>query len=170
MKVFVSHSMKDRSILDSISNALNHNGITLLIAEHEMDLQNTISVKIKRMIEDCHLGLILLTSHGLESGFVREEIGYLEALRKPSLIVFEKGVEKQYGGFKYGHDYVELDPDSLEIAVEKVKQTLINHFNQMFEMQRFKALQEQEKAKRDQNQVLIALGVLAGLFILGSSE
>jgi len=99
MKVFVSHSMKDQSILTGISSALNSHGIELLIAEHEMDLKNSITEKIKKMIETCDLGLILMTKHGIKSGFVREEIGYLEAKQKSSLIIFEKGLEKQYGGF-----------------------------------------------------------------------
>lgn len=169
MKVFVSHSMRDRSLLEGLSNSLVPHGITLLIAEHEIDLQNAISIKIKRMIDNCDIGLILLTKHGLESGFVREEIGYLEAKNKASLIVFEKGVKNLYGGFKYGHDYIELEPDDLENAVDRVKQVLLRHYNKMLENKRLIALQE-EKAIRERNNVLIGLGILAGLFILGSSE
>src|ERR1035437_4630821 len=125
MKVFVSHSMKDQSILDGIRNPLKAHGIELLLAEHEIDLKNSTTDKIKKMIESCHLGLILLTKEGLKSGFVREEIGYLEAKQKPSLIIFEKGVKKMYGGFKFGCDNVELDPNFPEKAVESVNQILI---------------------------------------------
>jgi len=170
MKVFVSHSMKDQSILTGISRALNSHGIELLIAEHEMDLKNSITEKIKKMIKTCDLGIILMTKHGIKSGFVREEIGYLEAKQKPSLIIFEKGLEKQYGGFKYGHDYVELDLDLPEEAVEKVKRILLNYWNSIREKRRQIAIQQEERRKREQKNVLIGLGILAGLLILGSYD
>lgn len=162
MKVFVSHSMKDQSILDGIRNPLKVNGIELLLAEHEIDLKNSTTEKIKKMIESCHLGLILLTKEGLKSGFVREEIGYLEAKQKPSLIIFEKGVKKMYGGFKFGCDYVELDPNFPEKAVESVNQILINHWNTL--------KNKQLAIEQEQKSALIGLGILAGLIILIASN
>lgn len=164
MKVFVSHSMKDQKILESIDNAMNSHGIELLIAEHKVDLSNTISEKIKNMIESCHLGLILLTLNGLESGFVREEIGYLDAKKKPCLLIFEKGLNKEYGGFKFGHDYVELDANNSTKAVDDVKKILIIHWEKVREQEKQKVLRE----KREKQNTYIALGILAGLLILGS--
>ena len=111
MKVFVSHSMEDQSFLDGIAKTLNPHGIELLIAEHEIDIRKTITDKIKGMISRSDFGLILLTANGFESGFVREEIGYLEAIEKPSLTIMEKGIANKYGGFKFGHDHIEFDPN-----------------------------------------------------------
>jgi len=156
MKVFVSHSMKDHSFLNAVSNTLSNHGLELLIAEHEINLDKTITEKIKNMIEISQIGLILLTKNGLMSGFVREEIGYLEAKNKPSLIIFEKGIEKQYGGFKYGHEYVELNSNNPEITIEKVKQILLKHWNQL----------ELERKKTEKKNTNIALGILVAVLIL----
>lgn len=86
MKVFISHSMKDKPFLDGINDVLLTYGFELLVAEHVVDLQNTISDKIKIMIEQCNVALILMTRNGINSGFVREEIGYINARQKPRLI------------------------------------------------------------------------------------
>lgn len=163
MKVFISHSMQDQDFFNGIDNTLKMYGIELLLAEHKIDLKNSISNKIKLMIEECHMGLILLTKDGIKSGFVREEIGYLEAKNKPNLIIFEKGVEKEYGGFKYGHEFLELDTEFPDKTIEKVKQILINHRNKLL------AQQEAEKVKGEKN-FLIGIGIVAGLLILGSSN
>jgi hypothetical protein len=170
MKVFVSHSMKDQSILLGIKYTLNSHGIQLFIAEHEVDMQNSITEKIKRMIDSSHVGLILLTKNGIKSGFVREEIGYLEAKRIPSLIILEKGVEKEYGGFKYGHDYIELDTDYPDMTIEKVKRTLLRHWNRLIEQQKHFQEAQEEQRRRNQNNALIGIGIVAGLLILGSKE
>lgn len=170
MKVFVSHSMKDQSILQGIKNTLNAHGIELFIAEHEIDMQNSITEKIKGMIESSNVALILLTRNGIKSGFVREEIGYLEAKKIPSLIIFEKGVEKEYGGFKFGHDYIELDSDYPDMTIEKVKRVLLEHWNNLIEQQRQYRAQQEEERKRTQNKALIGIGIVAGLLILGSGD
>lgn len=169
MKVFVSHSMKDKSILDGISKALNPHGIELLIAEYKVDMKKNITEKIEEMIDTCHVGLILMTKNGLNSGFVREEVGFLEARKKPCLIIFEKSIEKEYGGFKYGNDYVELDPNFPEIAVDRVKQVLLTYWNNFVEKQNQIAKKE-EAIRNEQNGVLIGLGILAGFLILVFSD
>lgn len=169
MKVFVSHSMKDQSILDGISKALNPHGIELLIAEHKVDMKKTITGKIEEMINTCHVGLILMTKNGLISGFVREEIGFLEARKKPCLIIFEKGIEKEYCGFKYGNDYVELDTNNPEIAVDRVKKVLLTYWNNLVEKQN-QISKKKEAFQKEQNSALIGLGILAGFLILVFSD
>ena len=148
-----------------IQNSLQPNGIILLIAEHEIDINHSISDKIKVMISDCHFGLVLLTKNGFNSGFVREEIGFLEAKGKPNLLIIEKGLENEYSGFKYGHEYIELNPDQPGIAEEKIKTTLVNYWTQICEKNRQIEIQ---KAERERQQVLIGLSILAGIVILGS--
>lgn len=157
--------MKDHSLLTGIQNSLQSYGIDLLIAEHKIDLLNSISDKIKAMITECHLGLVLLTKHGFNSGFVREEIGFLEAKGKPSLLIIEKGLEKEYSGFKFGHEFIVLNPDRPSIAEEKIKSALVDYWKKMCEMNRQIEIQ---KAERERQQALIGLGIVAGIIILGS--
>jgi hypothetical protein len=164
MKVFVSHSMKDNSMLNRICTALSEYGIELLIAEHAVNMKSSVSEKIKFMIESSHVALILLTKNGFESGFVREEIGYLEAKNRPCLIILEKGLEKAYGGFKYGYDYIEHDPNLPEITIDKINQILIDYWKKFINTQKQIALNKE--MEREQKNTFIGFGILAGLLVL----
>ena len=168
MKVFVSHSMKDQTFLEGIQKNLNKHGLQLLLAEHEIDMRNSISEKIKAMIDNCHVGLVLFTKNGMESGFVREEIGYLEGKNKPTLIVLEKGLKPELGGFKYGCDYIDLDPEQPELTIEKIKHTLLNYWKNAIDHRNKAIAREEERRKKEEKNALIALGVLASVLILGS--
>ncbi len=110
MTIFISHSLKDKELLAVIQEKLVSHDLHLLIAEHILDFNRNILEKIKLLLEQCDVGLILLTKQGMNSQFVSEEIGYLEANRKPIIRIIEKGLSNQYSGFKYGTDYIELNP------------------------------------------------------------
>jgi hypothetical protein len=163
MKVFVSHSMKDQIFLESIHNSLVQNGIQLLIAEHEISLTHSISDKIKGMIDECQMGLVLLTKNGLTSGFVREEIGYLEAKEKKTIIILEQNLRDKYSGFKFGYDYIELDPNEPEVAIEKAKETFSKYWRDLCENSRRIELQ---KSEMESKRALVVLGILASLLII----
>lgn len=169
MKIFVSHAMKDSILLKNIENILKPYGLTLLIAEHYFKLQSTISDKIRIMINDCNIGLVLLTANGFNSGFVREEIGYLDAMEKPIVLVIEKGLEKKYSGFKFGHDYILFDPINPNLAVDKIKEIILDHWNKLQEEENKRLQLAMDEQARINRNGLIAIGILAGLLILGSS-
>lgn len=170
MTIFVSHAMKDKILLQSIENTLQPYGLTLLIAEHYFELQSSISDKIRNMINNCDIGLVLLTTNGFNSGFVREEIGFLDAMEKPTILLIEKGLEQKYSGFKYGHDFIFFDSMHPSMAIKKIKDIMLGHWSKLQEEENKRlALAEEEQARANRN-ALISLGILAGLLILGSSE
>ena len=53
MNIFVSHSLKDVDLITNIQSTLNPYGIKLLIAEHYLEHDGTITEKIERMIQGC---------------------------------------------------------------------------------------------------------------------
>jgi len=162
--------MKDHSLLNNIQSLLNHNGLTLLIAEHQFDTQITISDKIRGMIDNCDIALVLLTENGIKSGFVREEIGHLDAKQKPIILVIQSGFQKEYSGFRFGHDYILFDPLNPTLTLDKIKDLMLNHWQSIQEEEyKLHQLEAAEQARVNRNR-LIAVGVLAGLLILGSSE
>jgi len=170
MNIFVSHAIKDNALLQQIDTVLNSYGLNLLIAEHYFDSQSTISDKIRNLINSCDIGLVLLTENGFNSGFVREEIGHLDAKGKPIILVIEKGFEQKYSGFRYGHDFVLLDPLNPTITVEKIKKIMLRHWDKLqIEENKLRQLAAVEQARVNKNR-LIAIGLLAGLFILGANE
>ena len=131
MKIFVSHSLKDKELLTAIQDNLGLHGFDLLIAEHTLEFNKSISEKIKGLIHQCDVGLIMLTENGLNSSFVSEEIGYLEAKGKPIIRIIQKGLGNQYSGFKYGADYIEWDPDEPSSAHELLKQSMMKIDNKI---------------------------------------
>ena len=47
MKIFISHAIKDAELIENIKVYLEPHNIDLLIAEHYIDTQNTITHKIE---------------------------------------------------------------------------------------------------------------------------
>ena len=125
MKFFISHSLDDIELLKAIQEKLATHELQLLIAEHVFYFNYSISEKIIRLIDQCDVGLILLTKNGINSQFVSEEIGYLEARKKPIIRVIEKGFSSQYSGFKYGADFIELDPENPTEAYNRLVKALL---------------------------------------------
>lgn len=158
MKIFVSHSIKDKKILENLQNIIAGHNLELLIAEHEFEPNHTITEKIKKLIEKADIGLVLLTKDGINSGFVREEIGYLEAKKIKTIMVIEKGKHKEYGGFKYGVDFIEMDPAEPDQALEKIKKIFHQEYKRI------------TNEKQSSNGILIIIGIVLGVLFLGSSD
>ena len=146
MKVFISHSMKNPQLLQALHHIAASQGIHPLIAEHSVDVKNTITVKIQQMIQGSDLVLVILTQEGFNSNFVQQEIGYAVD-KKPMLIVVERGFETKIAGFIYGRDPVILDPWNPQPAYARIQQVLA-----------------EQKQKKEQQESIGKL-ILAGLGI-----
>lgn len=124
MKIFVSHSMKDNKLISDLVSELEPHGLKLLIAEHVVSLNQTITQKIESMIHESELAMILLTGNGANSDFVKQEIGFIRALKKKCLVIVEKGFESKVQGFIYGYDFISFDPADTSSVVKKIKKAL----------------------------------------------
>jgi TIR domain len=170
MKLFVSHSLSDKKLLEQIKETLEPYGIKLLVAEHEIDISNTITQKIEDMILKSDIAIILLTENGFNSSFVQQEIGYIKSVKKPFVQLVESGFEKKLSGFSFGRDFILYNPNSPEEAIKKTKKVLINSFKKLQEKRLKKSKQnmiEIRKKKQEEKQLKIGLGVLAGVIALG---
>lgn len=152
MKIFVSHSMKDNKLISDLVSELEPHGLKLLIAEHVVALDMTITEKIESMIHESELAMILLTGNGANSDFVKQEIGFISALKKKFLIIVEKGFESKVQGFIYGYDFISFDPADTSSVIRKIKKTL----------QIKPAVKKQSVAKNENEDMAYAIGV--GLF------
>jgi Ser-tRNA(Ala) deacylase AlaX len=113
---------------------------------------------------------VLLTEKGYNSHFVQQEIGYMKSLKKPFIQVIQVGYENQIKGFNYGKDYIQLDPNNTDAALEEIKKDLLNFRNKIIAQNKIKQVQiiavkkaEAERKKQNEN---TALGILAGLLVL----
>ncbi len=167
MRIFISHAIVDKALIQSMSEMLRPYGITLLVAEHFIDLNNSVTDKIERMIRTCDLGIVLLTRSGFDSKFVHQEIGYLKAMKKPVLQIVESSVSGKITGFFYGRDRIVLDPDNPDEALKKIKNIILRYWDKK-QSQMKKAQEEEEKRKRAN--FLFAVGIFAGLLWLASKK
>lgn len=167
MKIFVSHSLNDKELVDRLHCSVKPYGITLYVAEHYVDMHNSITSKIESMIKSCDAAVILLTKNGCDSKFVQQEIGYLKSLNKPSLNVVEKEYEKAITGFIYGHDYIPYDPQKPNDTIAKVTNLLVNHNKALQEKQEMEKVKV--KADKESKNALIGIGLLVGsLFVVAA--
>ena len=175
MKIFVSHALKDHELIKGVKKTLEPLGITLYIAEHYVDLERTVTEKIENMIKTSNVALILLTENGFNSNFVRQEIGYINCLKMPCLQLVQVGIEKKLTGFIFGKDYILYDPIQPQIALDRMRDTLLFYWNQLYQEQQANQhkiqLMQFENNKieyeRRANEAKIVIGIFTGVLILG---
>lgn len=134
MKVFLSHAIHDKELVNKLKKKCREYGLELLIAEHSYAVDKSITQKIESMIKESKIALFLLTAKGNESKFVQQEIGYAKSLNKPSIYLVQIGSETT--GFAYGHDYIEFDPEQPDIAIKKAISLMVAHWNKLIEKQK----------------------------------
>ena len=153
MKVFLSHSIADKDLVTTFKNSCGKHGLQLLVAEHVVSVDNTITDKIESMIMESKVALFLLTTNGNNSKFVQQEIGYVQREKKPALYIVQKG--NDVTGFAYGRDFIELDVERPDLAIKKAINRLLQHWNK---------LKETEKKEKETAGLLIA--GLIGLILI----
>jgi hypothetical protein len=159
MKVFISHSLKDRYIVDFLQYHLSNNGITAYIAEHYLSISSTISDKILKMINDCDIALIFITNNGFNSDFIQQEIGALKAKNKHCITIVQKGCEAKITGFLYGTDYFVFDNHNLNSVLNDISNWLIQR----------KESKEQEQSKKNKA-IFGSIAVILGFWALGNNN
>lgn len=181
MNIFLSHAIADQDLIKTIQKTLEPYKIKFLIAEHTRDHELNITEKIEALIRKSDIGLVLLTESGYNSHFVQQEIGYIKSLKKPFIQVIQKGFESKIKGFNFGKDYILLDLNNSNVALNQLREDLLKFFNKISKKkeaerkilevkkyQEFKyAEQRRRKIHEEKQQANAAFAVLAGLLILG---
>lgn len=157
MKIFLSHAIADVELITRLKRNCNLHGLQLLIAEHTIDVNKTITEKIEEMIKESHIALFLLTENGSNSDFVKQEIGYAQALKKPALYIVQKG--QKIKGFNYGNDFIELDPIKPHEAIKKSISVLLHFWKKI-----------QEVKKEEERNAALLFGGLIAFALLANSD
>ncbi len=166
MKIFISHAISDKKLIQQIKLTLEPHGITLLIAEHFIDLQHTITEKIEEMIDSCDVALVLLTESGFNSTFVQQEIGYIQKAGKPFLQVVQTGLVEKISGFNFGREYITLNPENPDAAIGQVRSAILEHWRKTEEEEARKKHEEQKQIEEKRRQASSAIVIAIGLLLL----
>ena len=152
-KVFISHSTRDKGLVDMLRAVLERIGIQTVVAEDVAQPGERLTWKIQKLLDDSDCVVVLLTRHGTRSQWVQNEVGLALGKEKPIVPLVEKGV--QVGGILHDLEYIEFDRQNPDSAISKTASFL----------QKLAAKKSQEE-----NLLLGLGGLLIFLLLLGRAE
>lgn len=120
IKMFISHSTKNMSLIRSLSNYLDAQGITPIIAEDISSPGAYLPEKFQNQINECDIFLALLTHEAVRSRWVIHETNYALSINKPRILLKEESV-----GTESINQY-EWIPFSLEEPAETIASKTLN--------------------------------------------
>jgi tetratricopeptide (TPR) repeat protein len=81
MKVFISHSSKDKPAVEALAAALHGRGIEVWLDKYEMGTGDNFVAKINDGLEQAAAGIIVFSRHSRDSRWVEAEVTYLTHAR-----------------------------------------------------------------------------------------
>src|SRR4051812_32212866 len=81
MRVFISHSSKDKDAVEQLANQLAEYGFEVWYDGWEILSGDDIVAKINHGLDKCEAGIIVFSKHSLESRWVEAETSYLTYAR-----------------------------------------------------------------------------------------
>jgi hypothetical protein len=76
MKVFISHSERDKDLARRVADGLHQEGLDVWLTEAEVFPGDNCARKVGQALEESQAMVVLLTPAALDSGWVRQEIEY----------------------------------------------------------------------------------------------
>src|SRR4051794_15302525 len=109
-KVFVSHSAQpeDTAVIDLILKRTALQDIQCYMAEHDVQAGTQLSEKLQKEITASNCVLVFVTKRSIQSDWVKWEIGFADAFKKPLIPVLEKDLSPP--SFFAGKEYISFDP------------------------------------------------------------
>lgn len=134
--VFLSHSHKDKELVDGFINFLAHRGrIKIYVDWQDSDMPSSTNhetaIKIKRKIRELDYFLVLATENALKSKWVPWELGIADAIKADKIaIVPVADSTGKFAGNEYLQLYPRLEPVTLPSGDEVAA---VFHPNQNYE-------------------------------------
>jgi len=124
VKIFISHSTKNMSLVRSLSMYLDNNGITPIIAEDIVTPGSYLPEKFKNLIIESDVFLALLTSEAIRSEWVISETNYALSRNTPCILLKENSIDLKtpYEWIPFSiHESEEIITQKILMAIESVK-------------------------------------------------
>ena len=114
-QIFISHAEEDATLAKRVHRILERMELSPWIYERYSEFGRDLDDIIRDKISECEHFITLLTSNGVRSQWVNQEIGMAYASNKNIIPVVEKGLEsKGFIGFKLAIPY---DPHKVEYSI-----------------------------------------------------
>lgn len=125
--VFLSHSEKDKDLVQRINELLTRLHIRPWIYENDYVGGSNRFERIKSHIQDTPYFLVLFTQEGLSSQWVNQEVGYAVGIGRDIIPILEvdpsSGERLKSRGFVELHDPILLNPQSPSNAMKQLVYT-----------------------------------------------
>jgi len=124
--VFISHKFvkPDQKLALELRKELRKNQIDGYLAESTREYELLIGDKIREAIDKSKFVVAILTKNSQTSASVNQELGYALGIKKPILIMIEKGVE--HGVLTHGRDPEEFSRGSFSNHCKPIVDYILN--------------------------------------------
>jgi hypothetical protein len=132
MKVFISHSSKDKKFVRTLKDDLNENGIETWFDEDQLDLGDSLLEKLESSLEESTHFIIILSSSSVSSDWVKLELN--KAILQVTKKLMHKIIPIKYRECKVPKEldgllYADLSTEIVQIVDDKVKFTTSGYPN-----------------------------------------
>ena len=121
IRIFLSHSTKDMTLVRQLEKQLDNYGIKVEIAEERESPGAELKQKFELLIRECNIFVALLTEEGANSQYVQHETNYAIQINRPLILLKEQNVSLQINR--------EWTPFSRNDAPEVLLKTIMNAIN-----------------------------------------
>jgi hypothetical protein len=125
LRIFISHSTKDMTLVRQLEKQLDNYGIGVIIAEDRKSPGAELKHKFESLIQQSDIFLALLTEEGVRSEWVLHETRYAKQTNKPMILLKEEGVSA-----KRDHEWVSFSKnDTPEVLFDRIMRA-VNHIRE----------------------------------------
>lgn len=126
IKVFISHSSKDKKFVRTLKDDLNENGIETWVDEDQLDIGDSLLEKLENSLENSTHFIIILSSSSVGSDWVKFELN--KAISQVAKKLIQKIIPIKYRDCKVpaeleGLLYADLSSEVVQVIDEKVRFT-----------------------------------------------
>jgi hypothetical protein len=133
LTLFLSYPREDLWLAYKIQKILSEIGVYVYVAELFPEPGMTLWEKIKTMIENSDLVIVLWTKNALSSAFVNQELGFAEARQKLIVPIVEKGAVTH--GLLNGREHIAFERGRDTETYSTLCQSLYSFLSKKLEQQ-----------------------------------
>lgn len=132
-KIFISHSVKDMWLVRELEKQLDNYGFEPIIAEERPQPGVFLDAKVRNMVSQANMVLVLFTENGIRSQWVWKEVQWAIEMEKPLIPLKEASVPKEVLGPLANLEWIEFsktqNPYITSVSVTEKIQRLLQQQN-----------------------------------------
>lgn len=145
-RIFLSHSERDRQLVDGIKAQVEAIGISVYLYEDHAEPGRSIPDKLQQAIREHDALVVLFTANSASRAFVHHEVGYAIGQGKPAVALVTPDVPGEALGMLEG-EYIRLEPANPAHGMAQLMQYLYSQA----------AAENEERLRTDERQKREAL-------------